>query len=629
MKVDKTNGYVKYNDEKHLYWDDNDGRYISVTTLIGKFEHEFDKDFWSSYKALEKLIPVEGWKLEKPRLLTTKRFNKEILNIYSIDESSFIESKQAILDQWAEENRISCERGTKIHAGLEESMCKPEVTLEKYDIGGKFTYKKDHYKLDLEKGVYPEFLIHYKTKDGLLKLAGQVDLLIKDGNHITIVDYKGLPLNTKIITQSGWSTIGELKIGDKIFDEDGEITTVIHKSNIHTNPCYKIIFDNGDDIVADHEHRWKIAFRKNKKNYFSIMTTEQLYEYLQTYTKNSETIPKIINPKPINTKRKNLLIDPYVLGVWLGDGSKSCGVVTQQKNSPLWDEIIKRGYELSPNLQHTKSRENTEIRTIYGLRSDLVNLNILNNKHIPEEYFTSSIEQRLDLLRGLMDTDGYYHKKRKRFVMNTGQEWQRDDLVRLLGTLGIKSTVFSVVSSCNGKKFPAWNVCFSTNSLNPFLTRNQEIEFPKMDKNSFRNIIKVEKVNTIPTQCIEVDSPKHTFLFSEKCIVTHNTNKKLDQKSYFDTTIKGNTKMKYPLNNIMDCNFLHYTLQLSTYAWMVQQLNSEFIIDRLIIIHYDHSDKVTKYDIEYKKDDVIRMLKYHKYKSMVDKELDKVKRIEY
>ena len=297
MKVDKTNGYVKYNDEKHLYWDDNDERYVSVTTLIGKFEHEFDKDFWSSYKAAEKLIPEEGWKLERPRLLNTKRFNKEILSLYSIDEESFNKSKQAILDQWAEENRISCERGTKIHAGLEESMCKPEVTLEKYDIGGKFTYKKDHYKLDLEKGVYPEFLIHYKTKDGILKLAGQVDLLIKDGNHITIVDYK--------------------------------------------------------------------------------------------------------------------------------------------------------------------------------------------------------------------------------------------------------------------------------------------------------------------------------------------TNKKLDQKSFFDTSIKGNTKMKYPLNNLMDCNFLHYTLQLSTYAWMVQQLNPEFIIDRLIIVHYDHSDKVTKYDIEYKKDDVIRMLKYHKYRSMVDKELDKVKRIEY
>lgn len=629
MQVDKVNGNVKYNDEHHLYWDDNDNKYISVTTLIGKFEQEFNKDFWSAYKALEKLIPKEGWVLEKPRLLNTKKFDKGVLELYDIPESEFNKCQQEILDAWQEENRISCERGTKIHAQQENNMYKPKVTLEKFGIGGEFKCIKNYTKLDLDNGVYPEYLISFVSSDGELKLAGQIDLLIKKGNHISIIDYKGLPLDTKIITQSGWSTIGELKVGDKVFDEDGEITTVIHKSNVHTNPCYKIIFDNGDNIVADHEHRWKIAFRKNKKNYFSIMTTEQLYEYLQTYTKNSETIPKIINPKPINTKRKNLLIDPYVLGVWLGDGSKSCGVVTQQKNSPLWDEIIKRGYETSPNLQHIKSRENTEIRTIYGLRSALVNLNILNNKHIPEEYYTSSIEQRLDLLRGLMDTDGYYHKKRKRFVMNTGQEWQRDDLVRLLGTLGIKSIVFPVVSSCNGKKFPAWNVCFSTNSLNPFLTRNQEIEFPKMDKNSFRNIIKVEKVNTIPTQCIEVDSQKHTFLFSEKCIVTHNTNKKIDQKSGFDSSIKGNAKMKYPLNNLMDCNFLHYTLQLSTYAWMIKKLNPDYIIDKLMLIHFDHFDRVTNYDVEYKENDVVRMLKYYKYKSALQRKLDKVKPIEY
>ena len=150
-----------------------------------------------------------------------------------------------------------------------------------------------------------------------------------------------------------------------------------------------------------------------------------------------------------------------------------------------------------------------------------------------------------------------------------------------------------------------------------------------MDKNSFRNIIKVEKVNTIPTQCIEVDSPKHTFLFSEKCIVTHNTNKKIDQKSGFDSSIKGNAKMKYPLNNLMDCNFLHYTLQLSTYAWMIKKLNPDYIIDKLMLIHYDHFDRVTNYDVEYKEDDVVRMLKYYKYKSALQRKLDKVKPIEY
>ena len=100
-----------------------------------------------------------------------------------------------------------------------------------------------------------------------------------------------------------------------------------------------------------------------------------------------------------------------------------------------------------------------------------------------------------------------------------------------------------VDKKCNGKVFKGWDVCFSTNQLNPFLVRNQDITFPSKDKNSFRNIVSVERVDTIATQCIEVDSPSHTFLFGESLIVTHNTNRKLDEKSYFDSRTKKNQMM--------------------------------------------------------------------------------------
>jgi hypothetical protein len=87
MQIDKQNGLVAYNDEKHSYWNVNDNeKYISVTTLIGKFEQPFDADFWSAYKALEQLIPKDSWKIEKKSLLNTKKFNKEILDVYEISE---------------------------------------------------------------------------------------------------------------------------------------------------------------------------------------------------------------------------------------------------------------------------------------------------------------------------------------------------------------------------------------------------------------------------------------------------------------------------------------------------------------------------------------------------------------
>ena len=144
-------------------------------------------------------------------------------------------------------------------------------------------------------------------------------------------------------------------------------------------------------------------------------------------------------------------------------------MITQAKESPVWDEIKKRGYKISKNDQHNPDRKNVEMRTVYGLRTELRKLNLLMNKHIPDIYQRASFEQRLDLLRGFMDTDGYFHPKRKRFVMSTGQEWQRDEIIKLLATFGIKTSTFEVIKKLGEKSFITWDVCFSTNLFNPFL----------------------------------------------------------------------------------------------------------------------------------------------------------------
>lgn len=206
MNVDKKNGPVCFNDKEHVYWNENDnGKYISVTTLIGRYENEFDKEFWSAYKALESLLSKDAWKLEKKSLLDTKVFNKEILTVYGISENDFNKAQQKILDDWAEANRIACERGTQIHADLEKSFYKAgaNVSLKKFGIGGKFECKKDYTDLDLPYGVYPEYLIYRESADKQLRLAGQIDLLIKNGNKIIIGDHK---TNGKIDLKSAYNS---------------------------------------------------------------------------------------------------------------------------------------------------------------------------------------------------------------------------------------------------------------------------------------------------------------------------------------------------------------------------------------------------------------------------------------
>lgn len=206
MKIDKQNGNVAFSEETHTYWnvDDNE-KYISVTTLIHQFTQPFDKDFWSAYKTLEKLLPKESWVVEKKSLLTSKKFDPELLEVYNISKDEFNKAQQELLDLWDEENRKSCERGTKIHLDIENSFYTKakDISLQKFGIGGKFECKKDYPELDLQYGAYPEYLIYYESDDKVIRLAGQIDLIVKSGNEIYLVDHK---TNKKIDQKSGYNS---------------------------------------------------------------------------------------------------------------------------------------------------------------------------------------------------------------------------------------------------------------------------------------------------------------------------------------------------------------------------------------------------------------------------------------
>ena len=206
MEIDKQNGKICYNDLAHVYWnEDTQNKYISVTTLIHNYTQPFDKEFWSAYKAIEKLLDPESWKIAKKELLASKKVTTEFVSNYGIQELDFNKTQQDILDAWQEENFKSCERGTKIHAELENSMYDmgANTSLKRFGIGGKFICDKGRTNLDLENGVYPEYLISRESKDGILRIAGQIDLLVKNGNDIYIIDYK---TNKKIDLKGGFNT---------------------------------------------------------------------------------------------------------------------------------------------------------------------------------------------------------------------------------------------------------------------------------------------------------------------------------------------------------------------------------------------------------------------------------------
>lgn len=194
MKYDKVNGKVGFLEGPHKYvnLDDESIQYVSVTTLIEKFGQPFDSEFVSRYKALEKLLPTDIWKKEKGSIWKNHKIPKDFLEVYDIDENELNKVQQDILDEWQTINKEACDRGTKIHSAIENAFYKAgnTVSLKKFGIGGKFVCKKDYSELNLDYGVYPEYLIYYDSPDGVLHLAGQIDLLVKDGNDIILGDHK-------------------------------------------------------------------------------------------------------------------------------------------------------------------------------------------------------------------------------------------------------------------------------------------------------------------------------------------------------------------------------------------------------------------------------------------------------
>lgn len=199
VSVDKENADVIYSDKDHIYLGKKDNqKYTSVTQLIHNYTQPFNSAFWSAYKACEALLSPEDFYPLKQILLKNKIWKSEYLKIYNIDIQSFKDKREEILKSYEDKKNVACERGTSIHEVQENLFYNQDDKIKKYVGGGKFDVKKGYYQLDLERAVYPEFLISYAFDD-YLKVAGQIDLIIKDGNDITIIDWK---TNKKIDQES-------------------------------------------------------------------------------------------------------------------------------------------------------------------------------------------------------------------------------------------------------------------------------------------------------------------------------------------------------------------------------------------------------------------------------------------
>lgn len=330
---------------------------------------------------------------------------------------------------------------------------------------------------------------------------------------------KALSIETPILTPDGFISLGDLSIGDTIYGQDGKKTKITFiTETMNDRPCYEIQFMHGEKIIADAEHLWNVT-DPHRGNI--TITTLELLERFGKFNTGSQSL-HIKHNDVIEFTKKELPVNPYIFGVWLGDGGTSDGRITCTIDDfKVYKEKFESiGYKVS-DFRLDKRSERTGNFTTYGLVTDLKKTGAWGNKHIPHNYIFNSVENRLELLRGLMDTDGTCEKSGvSRFYQSNRK--LADEVRLLLSTLGIKSTI----KGRETKFKENFSVVFATNKFDIFLLP-RKLERQKRLKNHPKNtriyIRSIRLVQSVPVRCLQVDNENHLFLCGKTLIPTHNT----------------------------------------------------------------------------------------------------------
>ena len=355
---------------------------------------------------------------------------------------------------------------------------------------------------------------------------------------------KALCLNTDIPTPDGWKTMGDIVPGDRVFDENGKPCNVVAVTGVMTErPCYKVVFSDGTEIIADENHQW-LTENSNTRGSIdrqsrrqpsetandqrhkclkpSLVTTGEIANTLRSYVgTKAETLNhavRVCGPVLYCEEDQPLPVAPYVLGAWLGDGNSDGAAITTA------DAEMVQSME---DAGHTVTKR--AAKYLYGLNGgllqDLRKLDLINNKHIPSMYMRASVDARLALLQGLMDTDGSATEYGRCEFSNTNIDLA-EQVFELICSLGIKAKTIKTRATLNGKDCgECHRITFTTKAPVFRLTRklDRQMSGNRNGTNERRFIVSCDKTDSVPVRCIQVDSHSNMYLATRSFIPTHNS----------------------------------------------------------------------------------------------------------
>jgi replicative DNA helicase len=410
---------------------------------------------------------------------------------------------------------------------------------------------------------------------------------------------KALALDTPLPTPTGWTTMGQVKVGDWLLGADGRPTRVVAATEVMTGrPCYEVEFSSGEVVVADGQHQWVTwdsnarkaydyyrqqgspsypddwptwnSTRASRRKYSSEdrekmrrmrsaglsasevasslgrtavaveqqwnrvgvagsavkivpRSTEDIARTLRVRGENNHAIPAT---KPLDLPDAELPLDPYVVGYLLGDGdTRGRGRVACSPQDRAWlmEEFRSAGYRVS---NHADSGH----FGVPGLGAGWRSLGLHAGKFIPDIYMRGSFLQRLALVQGLVDSDGWVDGHGAyRF---TNAAWPLiDGFSELVASLGCVPSVYHRAGRLRAGRFSqeSWEVIVPTDLPLARLPRKAlKARHSWKREQVSRYIVDVRSTQSVPVRCLQVDSVDHLYLASRSMIPTHNSALALD-----------------------------------------------------------------------------------------------------
>lgn len=357
---------------------------------------------------------------------------------------------------------------------------------------------------------------------------------------------KALKNGTRVATPKGWQPVESLLPGDRVISGDGTPTTVLGVYPQGERQTWRVVFDDGRSVVVDGGHLWSTSIasdrfsslRKSGEGIqrWKTLTTNQILQRVGNSPKG-QMRPSIPGAGPTQYDPQEIRLDPYLLGVLLGDGSMSGGYIGfSSADSEIVDAVagaIPQGYRLVPSggydykisgargVRHAGSNTVTNECRKLGITVTSA------YKFIPESYKYNAVSVRLAVLQGLLDTDGTVDKSNGGVTFSTASSRLADDVIELVQSLGgkVRRRLRHPHYKYLGERregLPSHSLCIRLLGFDLFrLTRKLAlVHAPKRRNDPL--IVSITSEGVADCTCIEVDHPSHLYQI-EGHLVTHNT----------------------------------------------------------------------------------------------------------